>query len=97
MIKQKWYQNISNSKEKSDDTEDENKESLQKKYGSYFYFSDKGNIKNIYNPYSIMKFIQKNKNKVDNFELSNYCVYSEKNEELKKLLENSKLKFVVEF
>jgi len=44
-----------------------------------------------------MKFIQKNKNKVDNFELSNYCVYSEKNEELKKLLENSKLKFVVEF
>ena len=31
MIKQKWYQNISNSKEKSDDTEDGNKDRLQKK------------------------------------------------------------------
>ncbi|KAL6611967.1 hypothetical protein U3516DRAFT_782116 [Neocallimastix sp. 'constans'] len=30
----------------------------------------------------------KNKNKVDNFELSNYWVYSEKNEELQKLLKN---------
>jgi len=61
------------------------------------FFTDKGIIKNIYNPYSIMKFVQKNKNKVDNFELSNYWVYSEKNEELQKLLKNSKLNFDVEF
>ena len=44
-----------------------------------------------------MKFVQKNKNKVDNFELSNYWVYSEKNKELKKLLKNSNFNFDVKF
>jgi len=73
------------------------KTDFKKKYGGYSYFSDKGIIKNIYNPYSIMKFVQKNKNKVDNFELSNYWVYSEKNKELKKLLKNSNFNFDVKF
>jgi len=57
---------ISDSKEKidSDNTKDKIKERLiKKKYCGYFYFSDKGIIKNIYYPYSIMKFFQKNKNK----------------------------------
>ncbi|KAL6613627.1 hypothetical protein U3516DRAFT_812364 [Neocallimastix sp. 'constans'] len=68
-------------------TEDELKKVL-----SNFNISDskeKSIIKNIYNPYSIMKFVQKNKNKRDNFELSNYWIYSEKNEKLKNLLKNS--------
>ena len=39
------------------------KDLKKKKYFGYFYFSDKCIIKNIYYPYSIMKFIQKNKNK----------------------------------
>ncbi|ORY38468.1 hypothetical protein LY90DRAFT_704424, partial [Neocallimastix californiae] len=39
----------------------------------------------------------KNKNKSDNFELSNYWIYSEKNEELKNLLKISILNFDVEF
>ncbi|KAG4082652.1 hypothetical protein H8356DRAFT_1284300 [Neocallimastix lanati (nom. inval.)] len=68
-------------------TEDELKNVL-----SHFNISDgkeKSIIKNIYNPYSVMKFVQKNKNKRDNFELSNYWIYSEKNEKLKNLLKNS--------
>ncbi|KAG4081760.1 hypothetical protein H8356DRAFT_1284806 [Neocallimastix lanati (nom. inval.)] len=81
--------NISDSKEKSDDIEDGIKERLKKKYGGYSCVSNIGIIKNIYNPYSIMKFVQKNKNKRDNFELSNYWIYSEKNEKLKNLLKNS--------
>ncbi|ORY38471.1 hypothetical protein LY90DRAFT_672566 [Neocallimastix californiae] len=80
--------NISDSKEKSDDIEDGIKERLKKKYGGYSCVSNIGIIKNIYNPYSIMKFVQKNKNKRDNFELSNYWIYSEKNEKLKNLLKN---------
>ncbi|KAG4082651.1 hypothetical protein H8356DRAFT_1752989, partial [Neocallimastix lanati (nom. inval.)] len=72
------------------------KDLKKKKYFGYFYFSDKCIIKNIYYPYSIMKFIQKNK-KSDNFELSNYWVYSEKSEELKNLLKISILNFDVEF
>ncbi|KAG4083514.1 hypothetical protein H8356DRAFT_1748935, partial [Neocallimastix lanati (nom. inval.)] len=35
--------------------------------------------------------------KSDNFELSNYCVYSEKSEELKNLLKINNLNFDVEF
>ncbi|KAL6592775.1 hypothetical protein U3516DRAFT_609969, partial [Neocallimastix sp. 'constans'] len=81
--------NISDSKEKSDDIEDGIKERLKKKYGGYSCVSNIGIIKNTYNPYSIMKFVQKNKNKRDNFELSNYWIYSEKNEKLKNLLKNS--------
>ncbi|KAG4092379.1 hypothetical protein H8356DRAFT_1278505 [Neocallimastix lanati (nom. inval.)] len=81
--------NISDSKEKSDDIEDGIKERLRKKYGGYSCVSNIGIIKNIYNPYSVMKFVQKNKNKRDNFELSNYWIYSEKNEKLKNLLKNS--------
>ncbi|KAG4092748.1 hypothetical protein H8356DRAFT_1278144 [Neocallimastix lanati (nom. inval.)] len=81
--------NISDSKEKSDDIEDGIKERLKKKYGGYSCVSNKGIIKNIYNPYSVMKFVQKNKNKRDNFELSNYWIYLEKNEKLKNLLKNS--------
>ncbi|KAL6589735.1 hypothetical protein U3516DRAFT_652619 [Neocallimastix sp. 'constans'] len=81
--------NISDSKEKSDDIEDGIKERLKKKYGGYSCVSNIDIIKNIYNPYSIMKFVQKNKNKRDNFELSNYWIYSEKNEKLKNLLKNS--------
>ena len=91
---------ISDSKEKidSDNTKDKIKERLiKKKYCGYFYFSDKGIIKNIYYPYYIIKFFQKNKNKSDNFELSNYWIYSEKNEELKNLLKISILNFDVEF
>jgi len=91
---------ISDSKEKSDsdNTKDGIKERLKKKkYCGYFYFSDKGIIKNIYYPYYIIKFFQKNKNKSDNFELSNYWIYSEKNEELKNLLKISILNFDVEF
>ncbi|KAG4085993.1 hypothetical protein H8356DRAFT_1282478 [Neocallimastix lanati (nom. inval.)] len=81
--------NISDSKEKSDDIEDGIKERLKKKYGGYSCVSNIDIIKNIYNPYSIMKFVQKNKNKRDNFELSNYWIYSEKNEKLKNLFKNS--------
>ncbi|KAL6589940.1 hypothetical protein U3516DRAFT_858475 [Neocallimastix sp. 'constans'] len=81
--------NISDSKEKSDDIEDGIKERLKKKYGGYSCVSNIDIIKNIYNPYSIMKFVQKNKNKRDNFELSNYWIYSEKNEKLKNLLKNN--------
>ncbi|KAL6592996.1 hypothetical protein U3516DRAFT_649030 [Neocallimastix sp. 'constans'] len=81
--------NISDSKEKSDDIEDGIKERLKKKYGGYSCVSNIGIIKNIYNPYSVMKFVQKNKNKRDNFELSNYWIYSEKNEKLKNFLKNS--------
>ncbi|KAL6625983.1 hypothetical protein U3516DRAFT_891001, partial [Neocallimastix sp. 'constans'] len=44
-----------------------------------------------------MKFVQKNKNKGDNFELSNYWIYSEKNEKLKNLLKNSNFNFNVKF
>jgi hypothetical protein len=44
-----------------------------------------------------MKFVQKNKNKRDNFELSNYWIYSEKNEKLKNLLKNSNFNFNVKF
>ncbi|KAG4105826.1 hypothetical protein H8356DRAFT_1286807 [Neocallimastix lanati (nom. inval.)] len=72
-------------------TEDELKNVL-----SNFNISDskeKSIIKSIYNPYSIMKFVQKNKNKGDNFELSNYWIYSEKNEKLKNLLKNIDLSF----
>ena len=89
--------NISDSKEKSDDIEDGIKERLKKKYGGYSCVSNIGIIKNIYNPYSIMKFVQKNKNKRDNFELSNYWIYSEKNEKLKNLLKNSNFNFNVKF
>ncbi|KAG4082902.1 hypothetical protein H8356DRAFT_1284179 [Neocallimastix lanati (nom. inval.)] len=81
--------NITDSKEKSDDIEDGIKERLKKKYGGYSCVSNIGIIKNIYNPYSVMKFVQKNKNKRDNFELSNYWNYPEKNEKLKNFLKNS--------
>ncbi|ORY05402.1 hypothetical protein LY90DRAFT_678449 [Neocallimastix californiae] len=89
--------NITDSKEKSDDIEDGIKERLKKKYGGYSCVSNIGIIKNIYNPYSVMKFVQKNKNKRDNFELSNYWNYPEKNEKLKNFLKNSNFNFNAKF
>jgi hypothetical protein len=89
--------NITDSKEKSDDIEDGIKERLKKKYGGYSCVSNIGIIKNIYNPYSVMKFVQKNKNKRDNFELSNYWNYPEKNEKLKNFLKNSNFSFNAKF
>ncbi|KAG4081809.1 hypothetical protein H8356DRAFT_1319797 [Neocallimastix lanati (nom. inval.)] len=91
--------NISDNKEKSDKdkTKDGIKERLKKKYDGYSCFSDKGIIKNIYNPFSVIKFIETNKDKKENYELSNYWVNTGSNDKLKNLIRENDFNFEIEF
>ncbi|KAG4082497.1 hypothetical protein H8356DRAFT_1299749 [Neocallimastix lanati (nom. inval.)] len=91
--------NISDNKEKSDkdNTKDGIKERLKKKYDGYSCFSDKGIIKNIYNPFSVIKFIETNKDKKENYELSNYWVNTGSNDKLKNLIRENDFNFEIEF
>jgi len=54
---------------------------IKKTYDGYSFISNTGIIKNIYNPYSIMKFIQLNKeiNDEKNYKYSNFWVHSGEN------------------
>ncbi|KAL6589730.1 hypothetical protein U3516DRAFT_613535 [Neocallimastix sp. 'constans'] len=91
--------NISDNKEKSDKdkTKDGIKERLKKKYDGYSCFSDKGIIKNIYNPFSVIKFIETNMNKKENYELSNYWVNTGSNDKLKNFIRENDFNFEIEF
>ncbi|KAL6593584.1 hypothetical protein U3516DRAFT_834195 [Neocallimastix sp. 'constans'] len=93
------YFNISDSKEKSDSNKKKDgiKERLKKKYDGYSCFSNEGIVKNIYNPYSIMKFVKDNVNKKENYKLTNYWVNTGSNDELKSLIEKDDYNFEIEF
>ncbi|KAG4082644.1 hypothetical protein H8356DRAFT_1319294 [Neocallimastix lanati (nom. inval.)] len=84
-------------KSDKDKTKDGIKERLKKKYDGYSCFSDKGIIKNIYNPFSVIKFIETNKDKKENYELSNYWVNTGSNDKLKNLIRENDFNFEIEF
>ncbi|KAG4082311.1 DUF1703-domain-containing protein [Neocallimastix lanati (nom. inval.)] len=75
--------------------EEENK--IQKEYNGYSCGYGNRMIKNLYNPYSIMKFISNNKNKKDDHLFKNYWFNSESDTVLNKIIKENEFSFKKDF
>jgi len=78
---------------------DNDKKSIQQKYDGYSRDADNSEdiIKNLYNPYSIMKFINENKVKKDNYKLENYWINSGSDVIIRNIHENHSYVFEIDF
>jgi len=78
---------------------DIDKKSIQQKYDGYSCGADNSEdiIKNLYNPYSIMKFINENKVKKDNYKLENYWINSGSDVIIRNILVNHNYVFEIDF
>ncbi|OUM59922.1 hypothetical protein PIROE2DRAFT_14445 [Piromyces sp. E2] len=75
----------------------EYKNKIQKKYDGYSCFSEKGIVKNLYNPYSLMWFIDSNKSLKKNFQFKNYWINTGSDIILKSILYNNDFSFEKDF
>ncbi|KAL6593578.1 hypothetical protein U3516DRAFT_834192 [Neocallimastix sp. 'constans'] len=76
-------------------SEEENK--IKKDYDGYSCGYGNRMIKNLYNPYSIMKFISNNKNKKDDRLFKNYWFNSESDTVLNKIIKKNEFSFKKDF
>jgi len=73
------------------------KDEVRNKYDGYSCYSEKGIIKNLYNPYSIMSFVDTNKGLKDNYQFKNYWIKSGSDVILKNILYNNEFSFKKDF